>query len=315
MSTLYTAQDLVHHLLSATGGGAQDGEHSAVRLAVVNGVREVMQCRDWLWHTRQTSFTTNSAASPPVTLLPENVKTIDMLIRDKTGVLMRYVSPNEYLQLNRANIGTAEPFYYTIMRSTAYPERYEIKFVNQVTDGLTYFYTYRYVPPLIKYMGYENQARVGTVDATLNGTALTGTGTSFPADAQDRVLRLGTVDDRPEPVGSLTPFVAQFKIASRSSPTALTLDSGSPVAGTGLRYCITDQIDVFSQMWTVCLSAVEMWYARMAGKSAAEVTALFNRDLRLAMEADAISPIGTQARVYATPRTMGWHSNLLPDVT
>lgn len=51
-----TAQDIVYYLLSSIGGGAQDGEHHAVRQAVVHGVREVMQCRDWLWHTKTNQF-------------------------------------------------------------------------------------------------------------------------------------------------------------------------------------------------------------------------------------------------------------------
>lgn len=53
----YTAQDVVYHLLASTAGGAQDGEHSAVRQAVVHGAREVFQARQWLWHTRTGYFT------------------------------------------------------------------------------------------------------------------------------------------------------------------------------------------------------------------------------------------------------------------
>lgn len=55
-----TAQDVVDYLLASVGGGAQDGEHRAVRQAVVHGVREVMQCRLWLWHTKANSFLTNN---------------------------------------------------------------------------------------------------------------------------------------------------------------------------------------------------------------------------------------------------------------
>lgn len=315
MSNYLTAQDLVHHLLSSTGGGAQDGEHSAVRMAVVNGVREVMQARDWLWHTRQDSFTTLASATPPRTLLPENVKTIDTLVSDNTGALLAYISPQEYLQLTANNTATSEPFYYTILRSETYPDRYEIKFVDTPIDGLLYYYTYRYRPQPIKYMGYESAARVGTIAITSGSAAVTGTGTEFPTDAAGRVLRVGTVNDRPEPIGSLTPYREEHRILSRASNTGVTLAANAGETGSGLHYAITDEIDVFPQMWSACLSAVEMWYARMAGKSASEIVALFNRDLRLAMEADAISPMGTQARVFATPRTMGWHSNLLPDNT
>lgn len=50
------AQDVVDYLLTATGGGAQDGEHKAVRQAVIHAYREVVQCRQWLWHTKSDSF-------------------------------------------------------------------------------------------------------------------------------------------------------------------------------------------------------------------------------------------------------------------
>ena len=34
-----TAQDVIEYLLASTGGGAQDGEHAAIRQAVTHGVR------------------------------------------------------------------------------------------------------------------------------------------------------------------------------------------------------------------------------------------------------------------------------------
>lgn len=58
-----TAQDLVAYLLAANGGGAQDGEHEAVRQAVIHGVREVIQCRDWQWYTRTSGFFTQKLAT------------------------------------------------------------------------------------------------------------------------------------------------------------------------------------------------------------------------------------------------------------
>lgn len=311
----FTAQDIVYHLLSSLGGGAQDGEHSAIRMSVVHGVREVMQAKDWLWHTKQTSITTDSTATPPPTLLPYSVKTVDTVISDNTGTQLAYISPNEYLQMRANQTGVAEPFYYTILRSEAYPQQYELKFVYDPLDNLIFHYTYRNTPEQIRYMGYETVTRAGTITGSAGSAAITGTGTSFPADAAGRIIRIGTADDFPMPVGSLTPYVEEHKIASRASGTSLTLDAALNQAASGAKCVITDEVDASPQMWTACLSAAEMWYARMAGKPAGEVTALFNRDLRLAMESDAISPSGTVSRVYATPRSMGWHTNLLPDVT
>jgi hypothetical protein len=76
-----TAQDIVAYLLSSTGGGAQDGEHTAIRQAVLQGVREVMQCRDWLWHNRTGSFTTQRIAT--TASLTQGSKNI--VVSDPTG--------------------------------------------------------------------------------------------------------------------------------------------------------------------------------------------------------------------------------------
>lgn len=58
-----TAQDIVGYLIASTGGGAQDGEHKAVRHAVIHGVREVIQCRDWKWYYRNNTFLTKKVTT------------------------------------------------------------------------------------------------------------------------------------------------------------------------------------------------------------------------------------------------------------
>jgi hypothetical protein len=70
---MQTAQDIVAYLLASNGGGAQDGEHSAVRHAVLHGVREVMQCKNWLWHLRTNSFKTGTVQTTGSTTAGSNV--------------------------------------------------------------------------------------------------------------------------------------------------------------------------------------------------------------------------------------------------
>lgn len=321
--TIYTAHDLVWHLLSSLGGGAQDGENSPLRMSVVHGVREVMHARDWLWHTKTASFTTNASATPPVTLLPKNVKSVETLISDSTGANLAYITPNEYLQLRANQSGTAEPFYYTILRSETYPDYYEIKFVYDPMDNLEYHFTYRYRPQEIKYMGYEPLTR-GQVSIGPDWAYIDLSSLPTRPEFVGRIIRLGDYIDStaydPQPIGGLYPYAEQHRISSWTSANDdryfidTTTGTQNRIART-LKFVITDELDASPQMWTAVLSACEMWYARMAGKPASEVTALFNRDMRIAMESDAISPSGTTGRVYASPRTMGWHSNLLPDVT
>jgi hypothetical protein len=128
------------------------------------------------------------------------------------------------------------------------------------------------------------------------------------------MIRVGTVSTEPEPVGSLVPFVAEAKITAVTPTTGLTIDGSLPTTA-GVKYCITDVIDCSPQMYTAIISAAEMWYARLAGKSAADAVALFNRDLRIAMENDVISPLSGRPRMMQMPtyRSMGWKSAQLPD--
>jgi hypothetical protein len=53
-----------------------------------------------------------------------------------------------------------------------------------------------------------------------------------------------------------------------------------------------------------------MWYARIAGRPAEQPMAMYNRDLRIAMEADVVRPLSgvPQGIAYPTPRSAGWRS-------
>jgi len=376
----FTAQDVVDYLLTTTGGGAQDGEHRAVRQAVIHGVREVLQTRQWLWHTTTGYFTTQristtataiTAGSNQITVasaagmvvgrllevptayfphpvritavsgntvtldsaatktkgaetvtllvqtyydLPENLKDIDALVTDTVGTLHCYITPQEWQRLETNTRGSGEPYYYTIMRSDVFPDRYQVRFVGVPQNATVVHYTYRYIPKIVKYMGYEPVCRKGVV--AVSSSSVTGTGTQFPADSAGAMIRFGTASSEADPIGALSPFQQERTIASRQSDTALTLST--PITGSisgTVKYAISDVIDCSPQMYTAILSATEMWYARLAGKPALEAVQLFNRDLRLAMENDVVSPLSGRPRMlnYPTARSMGWKSAPLPD--
>lgn len=289
-----TAQDIVAYLITAVGGGAQDGEHSAVRQAVVHGVREVMQSRNWLWHTKTGTFTTGQihtfgnvtagsneivVANPagfvpgrlveisagnfptPVKIvsvrgrtvtvdvpakesgvsvklvpqvyydLPPNVKDIDALTTNTVGTLHCYITPQEWQRLEINTRGAGEPYYYTIMRSDVYPDRYQVRFVGITQDPTVVNYTYRYTPRPVKYMGYERISRQGTLSIGVEGTEeiAYGTDTNFPHDCADCMLRVGTTAYEPEAIGSLNPFMFERRIIARESDSRLVLDrNGTP---------------------------------------------------------------------------------------
>ena len=376
-----TAQDVVDYLLACIGGGAQDGEHRAVRLAVVNGCREVMQCKDWLWHTKTNQFVSDNitteataitqgqyavtvadasqmvigrimtaagyfnepcrileingnvlttslpanatmAAGETVTLImqtfydmPEDLKDIDALVTHTVGTLHCYISPQEWHRLEINTRGSGEPYYYTIMRSDVSKDRWQIRFVGIPTNGTVIHYSYRYIPHEIKWMGYENASRQGTVTVQPDLVTVTGNDTDFPNDINGSVIRFGTSSEDPEPVGSLFPFVRERVIKQRNGSASLTVAEELAVRDK-VKYCITDVIDASPTMYTAILSACEMWYARIAGKPVEVAMQAYNRDLRIAMENDQISPLSGRPfkNPYPTPRTMGWHSSLRQDL-
>lgn len=376
-----TAQDVVDYLLASIGGGAQDGEHRAVRQAVVHGVREVMQCRQWLWHTRTNHFATlnvttavatngitqgstsiavtNSSQLVPGRLiqcgnffdepcrivsvlpgsvvvdlpakasiapgstetltmqtfydLPADLKDIDSLVSHTVGTLHCYLAPHEWQRLDVHTKGSGEPYYYTVMRSDSNPDRYQIRFVGMPTNGTVMHYTYRYIPKPIKYMGYERSCRQGTVSST--DVNVIGSNTAFPEDVAGSVIRFGTTTTEADPIGSLSPFTSERQIVSRGTGTALVVDT--PIVLPALtKYAISDPIDSSPQMYTAILSSCEMWYSRIAGKPADAAMQLYNRDLRIAMENDEVSPLSGRPITARrpTPLTMGWHSTLRGDV-
>jgi len=379
-----TAQDIVAFLLAANGGGAQDGEHLAVRQAVIHGVREVMQCRNWLWHTYTGSFTTKpfettgtatkdsyevtgvqdyseffpgrlveadtgvfpsgvrvdrvdgnsvymnqpALASAQLTTLrpqvfydlPADLKDIDTLVTNTVGTLHCYITPQEWQRLEINTRGAGEPYYYTIMRSDSDPNRWQIRFVGLPPNETLVHYTYRRTPKQVKYMGYERITRQGDVTVPAQGQLVTGlvTGndTAFPLDAAGSVIRFGALGMDAEAQGATVPFVGEHKIEEVYSPTSLKIANPAQAYPANTKYAISDEIDCSPTMWTAVLSACEMWYARLAGKPADAAMAAFNRDLRIAMENDTIAPRSGRPynTPYPTPRSMGWHSELLPDV-
>lgn len=106
--------------------------------------------------------------------------------------------------------------------------------------------------------------------------------------------------------------------ASSDSPYVTTdYDSLDTPIPAKTKYAITDVIDASPHMYTAILSACELWHARLAGRDYATAIQVYNRDLRIAMENDTVTPKSGEAPLgatYPSPRTMGWHSDLEQDV-
>jgi hypothetical protein len=140
-----TAQDVVDYLLTSVGGGAQDGEHKAVRQAVVHGTREVMQCRNWLWHTRTGAFTT----SPLSTTASIQQGSKAVVVADPTGFVPGrivdfsakfFATPVKVMAVSGNVVDVDVPALMTATGVTAQPQTYydlppDVKDIDALTTN------------------------------------------------------------------------------------------------------------------------------------------------------------------------------------
>lgn len=312
---IYTAQDVCDYLMAGTGGGAQDAEHRIIRGAVHHSYRDVCEARDWLWHIKTGQFTTNGTTADYD--LPAEVKNIDALLSPTVGTLRYYISPTDYLRLNINSSPAGDPFYFTVMR-IGDKQNLTVRFVG-VPSALTFQYLYRKRPEPISKMGFEPRCRAGTVTVASGSTSVSGAnGADFSSDMAGAVIRFSRDNvNYPESLSGLHPYAFESTIASVTNSTTLVLSTAAPRAFTGVRYYISDALDISPAMYTACLSGAELWYARLAGKSAEQPLALFGRDLRLAMEGDVTNPLSGRREGWLefplTPRLAGYYSVQLPD--
>ncbi len=313
----YTAHDAIDYLLQSAGGGAQDQEHRIIRAAVHHAYRDVSNAKDWLWYVTENSITT--AQGKNTYLLPEDCSNVDALISPDNTTITSYISPAEWVRLEKSNLTLGEPVYWTVMKSSDPKtfDRWEIRIAGQVKAGTMFRYTYRRRPKPLTLMGYETQCRTGY--ATVAGDVVTGKNTNFPTKCAGAIFRIGTPGNYPEPLSGMYPYAEQAKIMARGDLDSLTLEL--PLTGSyeDCRYVISDHLDVSPNMFTAVLTGAEMWMARMQGKGIEGAVGLYTRDLKLAMEQDVVAPIsGRRAPYDRVPdsdgaRYAGVYSPLGPD--
>lgn len=64
----YAVQDVIDHLISASGGGAQDAEQRELRAAVHHAYRDLINAKDWAWHVTQSRIMLEAPETVTVTI-------------------------------------------------------------------------------------------------------------------------------------------------------------------------------------------------------------------------------------------------------
>lgn len=238
--------------------------------------------------------------------LPDDFRNIDTPIDQNKWTYFTFVEPDMAMKIESTVDLQGPPNAWTVLKDP-YSSKWAIKVVGYPLIVETLDFTYRRLPRGIRISGHEPNSRCGTV--TVSGTEVTGTGTAFTAAMVGSVMRFGTATSHPDTLGSMSPYEAEAVIASVSSPTSLTL--ATPYYCGNVKYCVTDIIDMPDSMHNALLSGSEYWLARMRGTKPDNAFAMYQRDLRLAMEGDQLAPYsGTQRVIWDTS---GWRTPLQSD--
>lgn len=159
------------------------------------------------------------------------------------GGMMGYLSPDDFLSMQRTQVSPAQPTSYTLMGD---PRRYgtlAIRFYPPPDNVYAMDFTYRRSPRQLNVIGYD----YGTV-AVANGSAtVTGTGTNWNSTMQGSIIRFGANGDTTIPTGptGANPCVLERAVVSVASATQLTLDAVSSTDTlTNVKHSISDPVDI-----------------------------------------------------------------------
>jgi hypothetical protein len=161
----------------------------------------------------------------------------------------------------------------------------------------------------------------GTISISSGATAVTGSGTAFPANCAGCVLRVttNTLQEPTGPYGALidgedvdNPYSFQSVVLSRGSTTALTLVDSADQAYTDAKYSLSDPLDIEDNaMYTALLHLSAAKYAQMMSyKDFPDRMAMAMQSLGYAREFDSrrVTPRNNEmwtSRFNATVTTEG----------
>lgn len=302
---MYTAFDAISYLMDSVGGGAQDQEHRVLRQSLFHAYRELVSARDWRWYHTAEEIDLCPSESVLVHTLPWGCQSVDAVqMIESPGAIAEYVPPMDFERLSRSNFNRTVRLIWTVAPSLSFPDRFDLKVMNGWQATQRCVLTYRRRPRDIRYTGWESQARSGTV--SWNDKAVTGAGTQFTNLMIGSILRVSRdASKHPESLTGMNAYTDEGLIYQVNSPTSASVWSpAEKVSYSGVKYLVTDYLDISPGMYSALLSACEMWLSRLAGKNIEGTMGVYGRDLRLAFEQDAMAPLS--GRLAASQHYYSW---------
>lgn len=175
--------------------------------------------------------------------LPNGFRVVSGLFDVTQNRELQNVSPGEIVALGIGDMTAGAPRCWTVRGLVAdYPGQVAIEFWPPPSDA-------RAIEVALGNQGRElllpASVTAGTVTVSSGDTSVTGSGTSFSSDCVGSIIRFSSAAvNTPTGLHGLYPYSHQSVITARSSTTAITIADAAPQAFTGVKYVISDPIDI-----------------------------------------------------------------------
>lgn len=215
--------------------------------------------------------------------LPVDFTSMGTLFDVANGSILTKLEVNEWNLMRRNQLTADLPRYYCITQDPDYQGVLALR-LNPPPDAIYVLdYPYRRKPRQLQVANYST----GTVATST--TTVTGTSTAWSSKMIGSVIRFSeTSTTAPTGVSGDNPFVYERIITDVASATSLTIDSALTSELSGVKYTISDPIDLeHGAMYTAFLRATECFLAGALGKDNYVLCEKRRRDAEmLAREAD-----------------------------
>jgi hypothetical protein len=159
--------------------------------------------------------------------------------------LGREVTAAEFVGLDKYHSSSGDILLYYIGECPDVHDRKALFIWPQMDSQRVVDFVYRRRPRELRYSGYASGDYAGTIAVTAGSAVVTGTSTSFASTMAGSILRIGTsATNRPTGLHGEYPYAEERSIASYSTSTSLTLDAVVQTTRSGVKYTVTDPIDL-----------------------------------------------------------------------
>ena len=239
-------------------------------------------------------------------LLPWGVQSVDSIAMNEPvgwNYQTAYLEPRDFSRLYaNTTWNSSSPAVWTVDKSPLAFDRYRVRVLQGYQWPATGTMTYRRRPKDLRYTGFEPIARKGECSWNAQFTA-TLSNNVWRDDMVGAVLRIR--DDNvyhPESLTGIHPYEDEavvYELIDGSPSDAWVLSpTGKHALYNTCKYCITDALDISPGMYSAILSNAEMWVNRLTGKDYQTTFELYQKDLRLAFESDAVATISGTSRKH-----------------